>query len=200
MAVIRWDPWGELQSLQRDLERLFTRTAGEGGERSRSVTPPMDAYRAGDTLVVRIELPGVGPGDVDISVEEGQLTVHASRPAPDDVDEGGWLRRELVAGSYERTFSLPDGADVEGITASTELGILELRIPQGRRSEPRRIKVGTGGEGTGGEGTAGSAGQPVDADDHTGLVEGSTSSGPTGPGSTSAADELEGRESHAGEA
>lgn len=145
MAIIRWDPWGELAALQRDVSELFSRTgqtvsrAGAAG-----VMPPIDAFRTDEGLVVLLDLPGFRPEDVDISVQEGMLTISGERIHDPDVKEESWLRRERPAGVFERSFSLPQGVDPQSITARFEHGVLELRVPHPPERKPHRIQV-TGG-------------------------------------------------------
>ncbi len=144
MAIIRWDPWGELAALQRDVSELFSRTAGQTASRAAATMPPIDAFRTDEGLVVCVDLPGFRPEDVDISVQEGLLTISGERVAEPDVKEESWVRRERPVGVFERSFSLPQGMDPQSITARFEHGVLELRIPHPPERKPHRIQV-TGG-------------------------------------------------------
>lgn len=148
MAVLRWDPWSELAALQRDVNELFGRTGQNGGRaRAQGLIPPIDAYRSQEALVVRVELPGLAPEDVDVSVQEGVLTISGERRVDADVPADAWVRRERPVGEFERSFSLPDGVDADQITASFEHGVLELRIPHPPERKPRRIQVASGAGG-----------------------------------------------------
>lgn len=150
MAVLRWDPWGEVMSLQRDVNELFNRSAsaGEaaGTRRGAPIVPPIDAFRTEEGLVVRMELPGLSPDEVEISVQEGVLTVSGERAMDADVKEDAWLRRERPVGAFERSFALPEGTSPDGIDASFDRGVLELRIPHPPEQQPRRITINTGGQ------------------------------------------------------
>lgn len=151
MAVLRWDPWGDLVALQRDVNELFSRsfnaTPEQGGaRRGAALMPPIDAFRTDAGLVVRMELPGLAAEDVDISVQEGVLTVSGERPMDADVKEDAWLRRERPVGAFERSFTLPEGTDPEGISASFDRGVLELRLPHPPEQQPRRITISAGGQ------------------------------------------------------
>lgn len=143
MAVLRWDPWGELATLQRDVSELFNR---EAGARRASLIPPMDAYRADEGLVVLVELPGVGPDQVDVSVQDGVLTLSGERPVPADVGEEAWVRRERATGAFERSFSLPEGTQPDRIQASFDNGVLELRIPHPPEQRPHKVQIGVGAD------------------------------------------------------
>jgi HSP20 family protein len=142
MTTLRWDPWGELAALQRDLDQLFGRRAGRGAEdRPAVLAPPMDAYRTDDGLVVRIDLPGLHSDAVDVSVQDGVLTIQGDRPE-EEIPQDRWLRRERPTGRFERSFTLPERANPEDITARFEQGLLELRIPHPPARQARRIQVG----------------------------------------------------------
>lgn len=142
MAVVRWDPWGELASLQRDVQELFGRTSSE--RRAGGLIPPMDAYRTDDGLVVRFELPGLTEDQVEVNFQKGVLTVSGERPADADVQEGAWLRRERPVGSFSRSITLSDSVDASGITASFANGLLELRIPAAADQGTHRIPISGG--------------------------------------------------------
>lgn len=139
MAVLRWDPWAELSALQLDVDRLLGRSST--ANRSPALVPPMDAYRTPDGLHVRLELPGMRADEVDVAVNDGVLSISGERKLDADVAEDAWLRRERAVGRFERSFSLPEGTDPAGITASFELGVLELRIPHPPQRRPHRVQV-----------------------------------------------------------
>ena len=142
MAVTRWDPWGELALLQRDMNQLLGRTATR---RTEHLIPPMDVVRTADGLSVRIELPGMRPDDVDISVNDGMLTVSGERKLDAGVADDAWVHRERPVGRFERSFSLPEGTDPSGIKASFDAGVLELHIPSAPERRPHKVQIDTGG-------------------------------------------------------
>ena len=144
MAVVRWDPWGELALLQRDMNALLGRS---GGRRADSLIPPMDAYRTSEGLTARIELPGMAPGDVDVSVNDGMLTVTGERKLDAGVADDAWVHRERPVGRFERSFSLPEGTDPTGIKASFDNGVLELHIPSAPERRPHKVQIDTGSAG-----------------------------------------------------
>jgi HSP20 family protein len=96
-----------------------------GGEMIR-----VDEYQDNGTLVVRAELPGVDPAkDVEVTVEDGMLTITAERREEDKKEEKGYVRQELRYGSFSRTLTLPEGVSEADIKASYKDGILEIRVP-----------------------------------------------------------------------
>lgn len=144
MAVLRWDPWGEVMSLQRDVNELFNRSFGSTG--AGALVPPIDAFRTDEALIVRMELPGVSPDDVDISVQDGVLTVSGERRADAGIADDAWLRRERPVGAFERSFTLPEGTEAEKVAASFDVGVLELYIPHPPERQPRRVTIAAGGQ------------------------------------------------------
>lgn len=103
---------------------------------------PVDLFRDGDRYVLHADLPGVDPGSIDVDLDGGQLTIRAQRTA--DTREGvRWLARERGAGSFLRQFTLGEGVDLEGISASYESGVLSVIIPVSERAKPRKIAVAT---------------------------------------------------------
>lgn len=145
MAVLRWDPWGELAAIQRDMNQLVGRTA-RGDVGGGSLVPAIDAFRTEEALVVQVELPGMQAENVDIQVQDGVLTISGERRPSGDVPEEAWVRRERAVGQFERSFTLPEGTDPDRITASFEHGILEIAIPHPPEQKPRRIQIDAGNE------------------------------------------------------
>jgi len=106
----------------------------------------MDAYRRGENFFVHIDLPGVDPSSVDLSVEKNVLVVKAQRAwQRQEGDE--WLVAERPQGTYSRQLFLGDTLDPEHIEASYHDGVLTLRIPVAERAKPRRIEINTEAKG-----------------------------------------------------
>lgn len=101
---------------------------------------PVDLFRDGEQYVLHADLPGVDPGSVDVDLDGSQLTIRAQRTA--DSREGvRWLARERGAGQFLRQFTLGEGVDLDGISASYESGVLSVIIPVSERAKPRKIEV-----------------------------------------------------------
>lgn len=150
MTVLRFDPF-------RDLDRLTEQMLGTPvGTRRTPRFMPMDLYRAGDHYVVKADLPGVDPGSIDVSVDNGVLTIRAERTGPSE-DSAEWIAGERFTGSYMRQLSLGDGIDTDGIHAGYEHGVLTVTVPIAEKAKARKIEVRAGDRG---EVIAGSA-QPA---------------------------------------
>ena len=125
----RFDPF-------RDVDHLW------GGGASRPAIP-MDALRRGDHVEVYLDLPGIDPESVDITVERNRLTVEAERQLPPS-DDDVVLVRERRQGAFRRQLSLGETLDAGSVDASYENGVLTLRIPVAETAKPRKISVGVG--------------------------------------------------------
>jgi len=103
---------------------------------------PMDLYRDGDHYVLNADLPGIDPGSVDIDVDGQLLSIRAER-TPRSQDGVTWIARERSAGSFLRQFTLGQGIETAGISASYENGVLSVVIPVAEKAKPRRIEIQT---------------------------------------------------------
>ena len=139
MAVLRFDPF-------RDLDRLTEQLLGAPASSTRVPRfMPMDLFRSGDHYVLLADLPGIDPGSVDVSVDNGTLTIRAERSGRTD-ESAEWLASERFTGSYMRQLSLGEGIDAERIAATYENGVLTVTIPMAEKAKPRRIRVDSRGE------------------------------------------------------
>lgn len=152
MAIVRWEPFRELGSLQAEMNRLFNTvldapTPGNGGGGvARRWMPAMDLAETEDHFVLRADLPGLSQDDVKIELEDGTLTVSGERKSEQETKDEGFYRVERAFGSFSRSLTLPQGVDPEGVTAQFDRGVLEIRIPKPEQRKPRRIEIGGRGE------------------------------------------------------
>jgi len=147
MALVSYDPWGTLSKLHEDVNRAFqSRISGLDQNDSSSVatsnwTPAVDIEEQAERFVITADVPGVLPEDIEITMDDGILTIKGERKEERDVEEKGFHRVERVSGSFYRRFSLPDSADPERISAEGKNGVLEIVIPKGEKAKARRITV-----------------------------------------------------------
>jgi HSP20 family protein len=141
--IRRSNPLGELISLRQAMDRLFedsyVRPAAAGGGDEQPLA--LDIYMTPDSLVVEAALPGVKPGDVDISVLGETLTIKASTSQQQSHDADGYSYREIRRGAFSRTVTLPGGLKADAATASFENGLLRLSIPKAEETKPRQIQI-----------------------------------------------------------
>lgn len=149
MAIKRWDPFGEVLSLQREMDRLFGRL-GFGRVTNDTAAPVawmprIDVKTNGDDMVVYAELPGMDKDDIDIEVTDGVLAIRGERKAESEKSDDGWLIRERSFGSFERALTLPEGVDPDKITADYNDGVLEVHIPKAAAAlKPRKHRIALG--------------------------------------------------------
>jgi HSP20 family protein len=146
MALIRWEPAREVDTLQSEVNRVFDAFFGNGpgGNRARRWVPAMDLVETGEHLVLRADLPGLTKDDVDLEVKDGVLTVSGERKAEHEEKSEGFYRVERAFGRFSRSLTIPDGVDAEQINADFNDGVLEVRIPKPAERQPHRIAIGAG--------------------------------------------------------
>ncbi len=135
MRIARYEPWPFVDLINRDLNRIANGTAG-----TRWV-PAVDIIEEQDAFLLRADVPGVDNADIDVSMDNGVLSVSGERRAEERKEDTGTQRIERTTGRFLRRFTLPDTADAEGITAKTRNGILEVTIPKLPEIQARRISV-----------------------------------------------------------
>jgi len=145
MAVVKWDPFRDLISIQDRMNRLFeqtlSRSRGEEGVSATTWTPAVDIYETVDTIVMKAELPGVAREDIQIQINDNTLTLKGERRFAKDVHEESYLRIERAYGSFHRSFTLPATVRQENIRAVFKDGVLELSLPKAEESKPKRISI-----------------------------------------------------------
>jgi HSP20 family protein len=141
MSISRYEPWTLLNQLQRELERSFEARPGSDTAATAEWTPSVDIKEEDDRYVLLADLPGVSPEDIEVTMENGILTLRGERNTEARTVRSGYKRIERVYGSFYRRFSLPDTADAEGIAARYNNGVLEIVIPKRSMVQPKKIIV-----------------------------------------------------------
>jgi len=143
MNTARFEPWSFVDLLHRDLDRLVQRRDVTGIDDSPVAdwVPAVDIVEEKSRFVLRADVPGVNPKDVDVSMDNGILSVSGQRLAIDPGEDAGVQRLERATGRFLRRFTLPETADAEAIAAKYANGILEVTIPKAPEIQARRITV-----------------------------------------------------------
>ena len=148
--LTRWFDWGdlewardlaELDTLRREMDRLFADRSPSRPRRAMPTSfPRIGLFDAKEQLVLRAELPGVAESDLDISVEEGVLSLRGTRKV--ELPKGYTVhRQERPETSFARSFALPCRVDADKATASLKNGVLTLQLPKAPEVKPRQITV-----------------------------------------------------------
>jgi HSP20 family protein len=132
-----------MTSAQHDLDRLLRGifSPGEGEVSTRTWAPPVDIYEDGDNLVLKAELPGLTPDDVQVRVENNTLYLKGERKLDKEVKEQNYHRIERSYGTFTRTFTLPNSVDADKVAANFKDGVLTLTMPKKEEAKPKTIKI-----------------------------------------------------------
>ena len=151
MAVVRWEPFRDLVSLQERMNRLFEESfrgiSHGSNEEEWSVgtwAPAVDIYEQSPNIVLRAELPGIDPKGVDIRVENNVLTLRGERKFDNEVKRDSYHRVERAYGTFSRSFTLPSVIDTEKIQADYKDGVLTVVLPKREEARLRQIQISTG--------------------------------------------------------
>jgi HSP20 family protein len=142
MALLeKWSPLRELQRLRQEFDDPFEQGGLFKEWQSSTMRPAIESYVDGDNFTVRVELPGVDPKDVDVTVAGGVLTVKGSREEKHETRKRDFFRHEFRYGSFERAITLPEGMKAEDLKATYHDGVLELTAPMPKEALPKEVKV-----------------------------------------------------------
>lgn len=151
MAIVRWDPFRDLVGLQDRMNRMFDdsfRGLGRGNADDWSLggawAPAVDIYEHNGNIVLKAELPGVNPKDVDVRLENNTLTLSGERKFDGEVKQDNYHRVERAYGSFTRSFTLPSVVDQEKIKADYKDGVLKVTLPKREEAKPKQISIEVG--------------------------------------------------------
>lgn len=143
--LVRWDPFGEIDTLQRSVNRLFDdavstrRERREGGEAMWA--PAVNTYEDKDAFVLTCDLPGMDQKDIKINLDNNTLTISGTRKLEHEEKRENYQRVECVFGTFSRSFTLPATVDTDKIEANADKGVLKIRLPKREESKPRQIAI-----------------------------------------------------------
>lgn len=144
MAIMRYEPFQLLNQLQREVNRLFE-TSRSGDEEAGHVLadwmPAVDIKEEANQFVIHADLPGVHLQDLEVTLENGVLTLRGQRASDRQEQTEQYRRVERVRGTFLRRFSLPDVADADKVSAKCKDGVLEVLVPKREAAQPRRIAI-----------------------------------------------------------
>jgi HSP20 family protein len=145
MAIVRWDPFRELNAVQERMNRLFGdvyRSVDDDVMRRGTWAPPVDIYDSGNhELVIKAELPDMKKDDIEITVENNTLTLRGEKKMDSEVKEENCHRIERAYGAFSRTFSLPATVDTSKVSADYKNGVLAIKLPIREEAKPKQIQV-----------------------------------------------------------
>jgi HSP20 family protein len=140
-----WHHLGELEQLQRRMDRLFRETYGTEGRPWRvGVYPPVNISEDRDHILVRAELPGVQAADLEITLQDNSLVLRGERKIPAEDKQVNYHRRERESGFFRRIVALPAQVRGDKVEASCKDGILTIKLAKPEEVKPRKIEVKVG--------------------------------------------------------
>jgi HSP20 family protein len=149
-TMMRWDPFQDLRSAQEEMAQMSPMLAHalglharQGGGRATTTAwaPALDISERKDAYLVMVELPGVEVDDLEITLEDGLLTIQGERQFAHDSSEQQFHRVERSYGAFRRSITLPDHVMGDGIEATVDNGVLQILVPKMEQSTPKRIQV-----------------------------------------------------------
>jgi HSP20 family protein len=146
MAIVRWEPFRDLQDrMNRMFDESFRGIPRSPGEEDWALggswAPAVDIYEHEGNIVLKAEVPGVDPKDVDVRVENNTLTLQGIRKFDNDVKKENYHRVERTYGSFTRSFTLPNVVDTDKIKAEYRDGVLRLILPKREEAKPKQISI-----------------------------------------------------------
>ena len=141
MIITRYEPWGWLNQLQRELEHIPIWGSSEVSMATAAWAPAVDIKEESGKYILYADLPGVKPEETDVSIEDGVLTIKGEKKTEAITKKEGCKRVERTYGSFHRRFILPDTANPDAISAKSKDGVLEIIIPMREAVQPKKIAV-----------------------------------------------------------
>lgn len=146
MTILRYQPWSALNQLQDEVNKIFERgIQTQETDTSKIATsqwlPAVDIKEEDNHFLIFADIPGVDPKNIEISMENGVLSIKGEKHFEKEDKGNNYSRRERSTGIFYRRFSLPDTADAESISAKGKHGVLEIMIPKIKKSQPRKIDI-----------------------------------------------------------
>ena len=141
MNRMHYEPFVMLRDINREMNRLMRARQQEQANPVSNWVPPVDVREEKDRFYLSLDLPGVDPKAIQVSMEKGVLEISGERKASEVGEETRYHSQERVQGAFKRRFKLPDSADDSEISAKSEHGVLEIVIKKREEQVPRRITI-----------------------------------------------------------
>lgn len=150
MVLRRWDPFTELRRVDETFGRLWrgryyrpsgiSGPSGTNGELA-TYTLPLDVIREEDEVVIRASVPGVDPKNIEVTVDDGVLTIAGSTETEQESETEGYVIRERRAGKFARSVRLPDYVDPDGAESTYEHGVISVKLPRSEAARAKRLEI-----------------------------------------------------------
>ena len=145
-TLVRWDPLREAAAMHTELSRVMNGLLEGNGRQEQAWVPTLDVWETDDSVHYAFDLPGLSQDAINVEVEDGALTVSATRKRELKQEGDKFYRFERRFGTFSRSIGLPQGVSEEDIKASYVNGVLEISVPKPEQPKPKRISVEIPGE------------------------------------------------------
>lgn len=130
--------WSEMSRLSQEMDRLLSGTTNISRA---GVFPPLNLYDDGESIIVRAEVPGIDPKDLEINATVNSLVIQGERKWTENEEKSSFHRRERGHGTFSRSINLPREIDPNKVQANYKLGVLEVMLPKAETEKPRKIQI-----------------------------------------------------------
>ena len=143
MALVRWNPWQEINTMQRQLDRLFEQSLVPAKVEPRNFmrVPAAEIQDTSDAIHLKLEVPGMEAKDIDVNVTENAVYISGERKTENKTEEKGTTRSEFYYGKFQRVIPLPARIQNSNVTAEYKDGILNLTLPKTEQEKNKVVKV-----------------------------------------------------------
>ncbi|WP_026734649.1 Hsp20/alpha crystallin family protein [Fischerella sp. PCC 9605] len=141
MALVRWQPFQEMESIRRQMDRMFDELAGFNREYTTTWAPAIELENTNDQLILRAEIPGIEGKDLDIQVAREAVSIAGETRQERKTEERGYLRSEFRYGKFQRTIPLPVPINNDQVKADFKNGVLTLTLPKVEEAKKKVVKI-----------------------------------------------------------
>ncbi len=145
MSLIRWQPFSEIDSIQKEMNRMFDSLASRDTDRfSSAFVPAAEMEETADAIHLKLEVPGMDAKDIDIQVSAEAVSISGERRSESKTEEKGMTRSEFSYGAFRRVIPLPTRIENTNVNAEYKDGILNLTLPKAEEEKNKVVKVNVG--------------------------------------------------------
>ncbi len=144
MALIRWQPFQEVETLRRQFDQLFSELAGESRETEIAWMPAIEFQDSPQNLIIRAQIPGVSPSDLDIQATKDTVFISGEHRYENKAEEQGYVRSEFRYGKFQRVIPLPAHIQNDQVKADFNNGVLTLTLPKAQAAQRQVVKINLG--------------------------------------------------------
>jgi HSP20 family protein len=143
-TLVRWEPFREIAAFQNEMSRFMNGLLEGNSRTNQAWVPALDVWETEDEVVYAVDLPGIPEDDISVELDDGALTISASRERAQEESDERFYRFERRYGTFSRTIGVPQGVSESDISADYRNGVLEVHVKKPEQPNPKRIQIGSG--------------------------------------------------------